>query len=84
MLSILGVEAGRSQLEFTAIRSRTYTIESSTDMETWTPVSFQVGTGAEQGSYVSRDVRPVRVSVGSGTEATEAREAPRFFKVMVH
>ena len=80
-LSILGVEAGRSQLEFTAIRGRTYTIESSNDMKTWTPVNFQVGTGAEQGSYVAKDVRPVRVSVGAGTEASEA---PRFFKVMVH
>jgi hypothetical protein len=80
-LAIRGVEAGRSQLEFTAIRGRTYTIEASSDMKSWSPVNFQVGTNPEQGSYVATDVRPVRVTVGP---AADGGEVPRFFKVMVH
>lgn len=80
-LAIRGVEAGRSQLEFTAIRGRTYTIESSNDMKSWSPVNFQVGTNPEQAAYVATDVRPVRVSVGP---AADGGEVPRFFKVMVH
>jgi hypothetical protein len=80
-LAIRGVEAGRSQLEFTAIRGRTYTIEASSDMKSWSPVNFQVGTNPEQGLYVATDVRPVRVTVGP---AADGGEVPRFFKVMVH
>lgn len=80
-LAILGVVEGRSELEFTAIRGRTYTVQASTDLQDWKTVPFRVGAGADQESLLSNDVRPVRVTVGP---AAEGGAAPRFFKVMVH
>lgn len=80
-LTLLRVVEGRSELEFTAIRGRTYSLLASTDLTDWEPVSFRVGEGPDQDSYLSSDVRPVRVTVGP---AGEGESAPRFFKVMVH
>lgn len=80
-VSILGVAEGRSELEFTAIRGRTYTVEASADLSDWRTVPFRVGAGADQESYLSNDVRPVRVTVGP---AADGEAVPRFFKVIVH
>lgn len=80
-LAIRGVDAGRTLLEFTAIRGRTYTLEASNDMKNWSPVKFQLGTSPEQESFLATDVRPIRVSVGP---AADDAGKPRYFKVMVH
>ncbi len=84
-LAIRSVNSGRSTLEFTAIRGRSYTIQASADMQTWTTVPFRLSTdnasSADREVYVSNDVRPVRAAVGP---FAEGEAAPRFFKLMVH
>lgn len=84
-LAIRSVQGGRSQLEFTAIRGRSYTIHASVDMHTWTAVPFRLSsdatTAADREVYVSNDVRPIRAAVGPFAEGDAA---PRFFKLTVH
>jgi hypothetical protein len=81
-LSLVGVEAGQSQLEFMAVSGRTYTVYSSPDLQQWSPVSFRVVTGgvagALQGNYPSTDVRTLRIQVPSSAGTTN-----RYFKAMV-
>lgn len=82
-LSILGVSNGHSQLEFLAIRGRTYTIQESPTMQQWTTVNFRFATGGTPGTlqnnYLATDVRLLRVEVpfstGAGTN--------RFFRAIV-
>ena len=66
-LSVLGVNAGNSLMEFLAIRGRTYTIQTSSDLQQWSPVSFRVVTagqsGSPQSSYLSTDVRFLQIEV---------------------
>lgn len=83
-LTIVSTRAGRSLLEFTAIRGRTYSIQGSEDMASWVPVAFNLksdpaGT-AERRSYIAADVRPVQALVGPTNE--DARPA-RFFRLLV-
>ncbi len=84
-LAIRSVESGRSLLEFTAIRSRSYTIEGSHDMQSWTTVPFKLSTDAATVTgrevYVSNDVRPIRALVGPFDEGATT---PRFFRLLVH
>lgn len=64
-LSIVGMNEGRPQLEFTAIRGRSYTILGSSDLKTWSIVTFRVpADGAEASSrrlYQATDVRLLKV-----------------------
>lgn len=95
-LAILSTAAGRPLLEFVSIRHRTYSLYSSTDMQTWVPAPFTLqgdaATAAGRPHYKAPDTRLLRVRVGPfedpGTldgEAVEGVEqSPRFFKVMVH
>ena len=66
-LAVAGVNTGNSLLEFLAIRGRTYTIQTSMDLQQWAPVSFRVVTagqpGAPQNSYLAPDVRLLQVEV---------------------
>ena len=81
-LSLVGLNADNSQLEFMAIRGRTYTIEASSNLQQWTPVGFRVVNGGAPGpiqdSYRATDVRTLRVEVPSiGTETN------RYFRATV-
>ncbi len=84
-LGIHSVTAGRSVLEFTAIRGRSYTIQASSDLQTWNPTSFNLSTdgssAAPRAVYESTDVRPLRI-LTSAPSQDELR--PRFFKLVVH
>ncbi len=56
-------------LEFLAIRGRSYTVQSSADLQTWAPQAFKVlGTEDELTSYRAADTRVVRI-LGVGEEA---------------
>jgi hypothetical protein len=83
-LAIVSSTAGRSVLEFTAIRGRTYSIQVSQDMTSWSPVSFTLpsdpANAAERRSFVATDVRPIRALIGPSTEAVEGS---RFFRLVV-
>ncbi len=83
-LAIASAGGGRSLLEFTAIRGRSYFIQASPDMANWTPVTFTVSTdpanAPQRGSYVATDVRPVQALVGPFDDATRAA---RFFRLIV-
>lgn len=82
-LTLTGVNAGASTMEFLAIRGRTYTIQASSNLQQWTPVSFRAASGgtpgAIQSSYQATDVRLLRVEVPFQTGA----ETNRYFKAVV-
>lgn len=83
-LAIVSTSAGRAVLEFTAIRGRTYSIQVSQDMTSWSAVSFTLPSdpadAAERRSFVATDVRPIRALVGPSTDAVEGS---RFFRLVV-
>lgn len=74
-LTLVETSQGNSTLEFLAIRGRTYTLQGSSNLRTWTPIAFRVLAGgipgSLQNSYVSTDVRNLQVLVppqaGAGT-----------------
>lgn len=82
-LTLVGVNEGHSQLEFLAIRTRTYTIQASVDLQQWTPVSFRILTNGASGAllsdYLATDVRNLRIEVPPQGGTTN-----RFFKALVH
>jgi len=82
-LSLVELIDGNSQLEFLAIRGRTYTIQSSSNLQQWTPVDFRVVTGGVPGTLQSRyqadDVRLLRVEIPFQTGA----ETNRYFKAVI-
>jgi hypothetical protein len=82
-LALVSVNAGHSQLEFLSIRDRTYTIQSSSNLQQWTPVSFRVVTAGVPGTlvpdYQAPDVRLLRVEVPSQPGNT----TNRFFRALV-
>ena len=83
MLDLVEIKVGASQLEFMAIRGRTYTIHTSTDLSAWTPIDFRLVSasvpGVLQNEYKATDTRVIRVEapVQPGPITT------RFFKAMV-
>jgi hypothetical protein len=82
-LTLAGVNAGASALEFLAIRGRTYSIQASSNFTQWAPVSFRVVTGGTPGTlqanYQAVDVRLLRVEVPIQPGA----ETNRYFKAVV-
>lgn len=82
-LTLVGVNDSYSQLEFLAIRGRTYTILASSDLQQWTPASFRVLTNGNPGSllndYLATDVRNLRIEV-----PPQAGTTNRYFKALVH
>lgn len=69
-------------LEFLAIRGRTYTLQGSADLKTWTTLSFRLTAeagAAARPNYQATDVRPLQVE--ASTDASQP--APRFFRLMV-
>ena len=81
-LNIVRMNGGRPVLEFTAIRGRTYTLQGSPDLKTWTTQSFRIpAEGADvptRGSYAAADVRKLQVE----SIAAEGQPVPRFFRLM--
>jgi hypothetical protein len=81
-LTVTRINAGASDLQFLAIRGRTYSIQSSTNLQQWTAVTFGVVTGgtagALQSSYAATDVRTLNVRVPFQAGATN-----RFFRALV-
>ena len=66
MLKIQKGNKGLPQLEFMAIRGRSYTIYGSTDTLNWTPVSFQLVNSPVNttiNSYYANDTRVVQIVV---------------------
>ncbi len=82
-LAIVSTTAGRSLLEFTAIRGRTYTIQASDDTTSWVTIPFTLASepadAPERRSYLAQDVRPIRAQVGP----SETAAASRFFRLVV-
>ena len=81
-LSLLQYDFGDATLEFLAVRSRTYTIEASTNLLQWAPVQFRVvgeqTGGTLQDSYTASDVRYLRIQVPRQDGVTN-----RYFKAVV-
>lgn len=83
-LDIQGVDNGRSLLEFTAIRGRSYTIHVSSDMVTWSQRSFHLKgepeSAPEKRFFSATQVRrlTVRMVPGEVESAT-----PEFYRVKV-
>lgn len=81
-LTLVGADGGAATMDFLAIRGRAYTIEGSTDLRQWRPVSFRVVSPVADTSprdrYQAADVRLIRVRA-------EPEEAGlRVFRLLVH
>ena len=81
-LSILEVVNNNSRLELLVIRGRNYSLQSSYDLQQWTPVSFRVLSGGVPGplvsDYQSFEVENLRVEVPFATGA----ETNRYFRAL--
>ena len=62
-LKLTKSSGGNPLLEFTVITGRTYTIHSSTNLQTWAPMSFKIPANgpADRGSYTATDVGVLQV-----------------------
>jgi hypothetical protein len=82
-LSLAGFTPTASVLELLAIRGRTYSIETSTDLRTWNPAQFRIAGEAAstplRGTYLATDVRLLRVEV----PFQSGGETNRYFKARV-
>lgn len=71
-------------LEFTVITARTYTLFSSTNLQTWTPMSFKIpadGPGAVgRENFTATEIRPLQVEPQLPPGGTNANF---FYKVQV-
>ncbi|MBM3845131.1 MAG: hypothetical protein FJ405_02435 [Verrucomicrobia bacterium] len=82
-LSIVEVVDKNSRLELFVVRGRNYTLQSSSDLEQWKPLSFRVMTGGNPGpvvnNYQSTEVQNLRVEVPFEVGV----ETNRFFRAIV-
>ena len=83
-LKLTKPSAGNPLLEFSVITGRTYTIHSSTNLQTWTPMSFKIPangpTDGSRANYTATDVGVLQVEPqlpGGGLDSKF------FFKVQV-
>ena len=62
-VQILGQTGGSALLAFTAMTGRTYSVNASSDLQTWTPVSFTVPAAgsATMTSFYSSKVQPIQL-----------------------
>lgn len=91
-LKIRSLEDGRAGLEFTAVRGRTYTVQGSDDLQTWSSVPFVLQTDAKGASprqnFTVSDGRTRLVRVwtrppAGAAPATEAAIPHKFYKLVV-
>lgn len=84
LLDIAALTDAGPELEFTAIRGRTYTIHGSEDMRAWSPVPFFLPTDAADAParerYQALDTRVVRARAGTPDPGVPSW---RFFKLEV-
>ena len=83
LVRIVSVTAGAPLLEFTTMTGRSYTVLGSSDLNQWTPLSFQVpaegASGAIQQFYYAPGIKTVQVQV-----LPDSAGAPmRFFRLML-
>lgn len=77
------IEAGEAgpSVEFLALRGRTYSVEGSADLHSWSPVAFRLGEEAPsapaRATYRAEDVRRVRAVIAGDLTRL------RFFRLMV-
>jgi hypothetical protein len=78
-LTLSGVNNGNSTLQFLAIKGRTYRIQASPNLSTWSQVDFRVvndsGLGPVQDNYYATDVRTLKIEV-----PFQAGTTNRYFK----
>ncbi len=84
VLAIRTTAEGRSLVEFTAIRGRSYTVFSSEDMKIWTPVAFSM-PGDPPGAPLRRvhqaaQTRRIQAHLG---DLDNGETGQRFFKLRV-
>lgn len=81
-LALLGPNAGASSLELLAIRGRSYSLQGSSDLRTWTSVPFRLtGPGSQPpllNSFQAADVRMLQVEVPAQPGVTN-----RYFRALV-
>ena len=81
-LAIVEMHENRSVLEFLAVRGRTYSVEISKDLQTWTPAPFRLTsantTSTVQHKYHADDVSVVRIEL-----ETAPGEPNRYFRALV-
>jgi hypothetical protein len=81
-LNLSGFESGAALLDFTAVTGRTYTVQGSSDLLTWTTLNFRIaGAPADaqaQNSYRAEDVAPIQIKVQPSVAGV-----PQFFRLTV-
>lgn len=81
-LALVGMDESNSSLQFLAIRGRTYSVQASSNLLQWTPVTFSVvnggASGALQSTYSASDVRLLRIQVPHQGSTTN-----RYFRATV-
>ncbi len=73
-LAIVDQQEGQSILELLAVSGRTYSIQASDDLHTWTPVPFRLASepsSALMQNYRATDVRRLRVAVPTPTGSSQ-------------
>ena len=83
-LSLLGTsEKGTTSMEFLALRGRSYTIQTSSDLQQWATVGFRIVTGGVPGSiqnsYFGTAMQTLQVEVPTSSSA----EPRRYYRAMV-
>ncbi|MCC6235619.1 MAG: hypothetical protein IT580_23485 [Verrucomicrobiales bacterium] len=84
MLEILGVAEAQPRLTFTAVRGRTYVVQTAEEIGTWTEVPFVLSESAASASpvrsYHATETRRVEIrAVLPGESTSQAR----FFRLLV-
>jgi hypothetical protein len=81
LVKLVSITAGAPLLEFTTMTGRSYTVLGSSDLNQWTPLSFQVPAegGAIQQFYYAPNISTVQVQI----LPDPARAPMRFFRLML-
>ena len=83
-LTISGLHEGEPLMSFLAIQGRSYTVLGSSDLKTWTPVTFRIpaidaATAGPRSFYQAAEVAPIELQAATSGLAS----APTFFKLVV-
>ena len=70
-LKITSATATDAQVEFFTITGKVYTMEQSTDLQTWSAVNFSVGGAAASAAHTAATVGPVAASVAKAAGDTK-------------
>ena len=82
-LALAGRNNGNTAIEFLAVRGRTYSIQASSDLRQWNPVSFRLTPDEPQApllnTYQATDVRLLRIEVAD----QPGGQTNRYFKAVL-